>query len=182
MIIIGIGNRARNGKDTAGEAIKAYYDNQTSLLKHHGLSGDLKVSIIKFADALYKECRENYGMVEKDPILLQNVGMFRREEDSDYWIKRAFESIPNGTNVAILTDVRFLNEANKIKSMGGYLINVIRLNEDGSQYIATDRPNDHPSETELDNYNYDHYIVSKSPVLTAELAITIAEYIRGLES
>ncbi len=182
MLIIGFGNRAQNGKDTAGEAVKNYYDNQTALLRQHGLAGGLKVSIVKFAEALYKECREKHGMKEKDPVLLQNVGMSRRQEDSEYWVKRAFESIPIGTNVAIFTDVRFLNEAANIKSKGGHLIKVTRLNEDGSRYVASDRPSDHPSETELDDYNYDYHIVSKHVALTAEQAITIAEFIRGLES
>jgi hypothetical protein len=182
MLIIGLGHKARNGKDTAGEAIKAYYDNQADLLKLHGLKGGLKVSIVKFAAALYQECRDLHGMTEKDPVLLQNVGMRRRKEAPKYWIKKAFDSIPVETNIAVFTDVRFLNEAEFIQSQGGHLINVIRLNEDGSRYISTDRPANHPSETELDDYNFDYTIVSKTAALTGELAITIAEFIRGLES
>src|SRR5665213_2409384 len=58
MIVIGIGHKARNGKDTAGEAIKAHYDQQADLLGHHGLRGGLKVSIVKFATALYQEVNE----------------------------------------------------------------------------------------------------------------------------
>jgi len=182
MIIIGLGHKAQNGKDTAGEAIKAYYDNQALLLHRHGLKGGLRVFIAKFAAALYQECREQHGMVEKDPILLQNVGAQRREEDPAYWINRAFESIPVGTDLVIFTDVRYENEAARIKSEGGHLINVTRLNEDGSRYIATDRPAWHKSETDLDIYNWDYYIVSKTAALTGELAVTIAEFIRGLES
>lgn len=182
MIIIGIGHRAQNGKDTAGEAIKAYYDNQTSLLKAHGMSGGLKVSIVKFAGALYEEARTHYAMKAKDPILLQTIGMLRRTEDPDYWVKIAFGCIPTGTNIAIFTDVRFKNEAETIKAKGGHLIEVVRLNQDGSRYYATDRPSDHPSETELDGYNWDHYIKTKSAAETAEQAVTIAEFIRGLHA
>src|ERR1700722_18938764 len=98
MIILGFGSRAQNGKDTAGEAILNYYAYHTDLLHRHGLDGGLKVSIVKFAGALYDECRTLHGMKEKDPILLQNVGMARRTEDPDYWIKRAFAAIPHGTN------------------------------------------------------------------------------------
>jgi hypothetical protein len=182
MTIIGIGHKAQNGKDTAGEAIKHYYDSQTQLLRQHGLQGGLKVHIAKFAGALYEECRELHGMKEKDSVLLQNVGMARRSEDQDYWVKRAFESIPKGTNLVIFTDVRFKNEAAAIKEKGGHTILVTRLREDGIQHIATDRPASHPSEMELDGYNWDFYITSKSAALTGELAVTTAEFIRGLES
>jgi hypothetical protein len=182
MLIIGLGHKAQNGKDTAGEAIKTYYDNQTDLLRKHGMKGGLKVSIVKFAAALYKECMEQYGMEEKDPVLLQDVGMMRRGQDPNYWIDKAFKSIPVGTDIAVFTDVRFLNETEFIKSQGGHLINVVRMNEDGKRYIATDRPYDHPSETDLNFYNWDYQIISKSPALTGELAVTIAEFIRGLET
>lgn len=182
MIIIGLGHKAQNGKDTAGEAIVNYYANQTNLLRQHGLSGSLKVSIIKFAGALYDECRKQHGMKDKDPILLQKVGMARRNEDPDYWVKRAFAAIPQGTNLAIFTDVRFYNEAKRIKAEGGHLVEVVRLNQDGTRYYTTDRPNDHISETSLDRYNWDYKIYSKSAALTGEMAITIAEYIRGLEN
>ena len=181
MRILGFGHKAQNGKDTAGEAIRNYYEDQNSLLRSHGLAGGTKVFIAKFAAALYDEARTQHGMTEKDPVLLQNIGIARRAEDPDYWVKRAFASIPAGTNLVIFTDVRFKNEADAIKAKGGHLVKVVRLNEDGTPYIATDRPADHPSETDLDSYNWDHHIVSKSAALTGELAITIAEYIRGLE-
>ena len=182
MIILGIGAKAQNGKDTAGEAIKRYYEAQNQLLRQHGLQGGQKIHIAKFAGALYDECRKLYGMKDKDPILLQKIGMARRAEDPDYWVKRAFDSIPKGTNLVIFTDVRFKNEAACIKDEGGHTIEVVRLNEDGTRYYATDRPKDHPSETDLDDYNWDFRIASKSAALTGELAVTIAEYIRGLEA
>lgn len=182
MIIIGLGHKARNGKDTAAEAIKVYYDNQAALLRMHGLKGGLKVVIVKFAEALYKECREQHGMTVKDPTLLQNVGTQRRQEDPYHWTKLAFDSIPTDTDMAIFSDVRYANEAYIIEGKGGHLVNVVRLNEDGTRYVAEDRPANHPSETELDRYNWDYQIVSKTAALTGEMAVTIAEFIKGLET
>jgi hypothetical protein len=183
MIIIGFGHKAQNGKDTAGEAILNYYAAQASASFKHGVKyAGPRIALMKFASALYDECRKLHGMKEKDPVLLQNVGMARREEDPDYWVKRAFAAIPQGTNLAIFTDVRFHNEAKRIKAEGGHLIEVVRLNQDGTRYYATDRPSDHISETSLDGYNWDFKIHSKSAALTAELAITICEFVRGLET
>ena len=119
----------------------------------------------------------------KHPKLLQWWGTdYRRAQDPDYWVKRAFDSIPADTDILLVPDTRFNNEAAAIKERGGHLIHVVRLNEDGTQYIATDRPANHPGEVQLDDYNWDYEIRSKSPALTGELAITIAEYIRGLET
>lgn len=138
--------------------------------------------ICKFAAALYKECQELHGMTKKNPILLQNVGMARRQEDENYWVKRAFEAIPAGTDLAIFTDVRFKNEAQAIKDRRGYLIEVVRLNEDGTRFISQDRPADHPSEIELDGYEgWNCSIKTQSAVLTGEIAVTIAEYLLALE-
>jgi hypothetical protein len=184
MIIIGLGHKARQGKDSAGEAILQHFrQNNLACQRAYGRKHKpTKVELCKFATALYQECREQHGMLDKDPILLQDVGLSRRHEDPEYWVKRAFAAIPAGTDIAIFTDVRFKNEANRIQQEGGHLINVVRMNEDGTRYIATDRPHAHSSETDLDSYNWDFQIVSKSPALTGELAVTIAEFIRGLES
>jgi len=56
------------------------------------------------------------------------------------------------------------------------------LNPDGTIYIADDRPANHPSEIELDGYAWDFYIKAYSgeAALVADQAITIVEYLRGL--
>lgn len=118
----------------------------------------------------------------KHPKLLQFWGTeFRRNNfGQDYWINKMFESIPANTDVALVTDVRFPNEADAIKQQGGYNINVTRLNDDGTQFYDTQRPRDHISEIGLDNYNWDHYIkVRNDVVLLQELAITHAEYLKA---
>lgn len=183
MILIGLGNKARNGKDTAGEAIVEYFNSMLHLQTKHGLKPATPVArIFKFADALYKIAREEYGMKEKNATLLQDIGNHRRIEFGlDYWIKKLEESMKSFNGVAVITDMRYANEAEWVKSKGGFTIQVTRLNEDGTQYIATDRDPNHPSEVQLDSYNYDAYIRSKSAALTGELAITHAEYFRALK-
>lgn len=181
-LIIGIGNKARHGKDTAAEAIVDYYSDLRDSAKKHGLKvKHPNVTQFRFAEALYEECRTLYGMKEKDGPLLQNVGAARRDEDPEYWIKKVFDQIIPSIDIAVISDVRYKNEATAIKKANGFLINVQRLNEDGSPFIASDRPATHPSETELDGYNWDFYIKAKSleTILVGDQAITIMEYIRS---
>jgi hypothetical protein len=150
----------------------------------HGLKVIMpEARIFKFADALYRICREEYGMTEKDAPLLQRIGDGRRNEFGlSYWIDQLDVKMRGFNGVAVITDMRYINEADWIKSKGGFTVQVSRVNEDGSQFIANDRDPNFPSEVQLDGYNFDAYIKSKSAVLTADFAITLAEYIRGLKS
>lgn len=52
----------------------------------------------------------------------------------------------------IITDVRFPNEAKAIKDRGGIVIRVNRYDENGMPYKTL---NNHPSETALDDYEFD---------------------------
>lgn len=56
----------------------------------------------------------------------------------------------------ILTDCRFPNEAQAIKDRGGIIIRVNRLFDDEMGYTAPQHL--HPSETSLDNWNFDWVI------------------------
>ena len=187
-LLIGFGNKARHGKDSAATAILEHIERRNlSIAKHYDRGYALPAQQFRFAEALYREARELHDMTEKDAPLLQRIGAERRAENVNYWVDQVFAGIdkffaaqPHG--VAIITDVRYLNEAARIKEAGGYLINIARHNANGSLFVAPDRPADHPSEVELDGYNWDYYIRTRSgeQALAAELAITHFEYLRGL--
>jgi hypothetical protein len=184
MILIGLGYRAQNGKDTAGEAIVNYFNAKRQQQIGHELKPSTpEARIFKFADALYRVCREEYGMTLKDALLLQKVGNGRRLEFGDeYWIKKLDDSLKGFNGIAVITDTRYWNEGDYVKSKRGYLGEVTRLNQDGSVYISPDRDPNFVSETQLHNYNFDFHIRTKSAALTAEMGITVAEYLRGLAS
>lgn len=191
MLLLAFGNKARHGKDTAGEAVVNYYNDLHDLKVKHLFQNSRLVpplppaALFKFADALYQECRQQHGMTQKDSPLLQRVGQSRRLENENYWIDKVFEQIDlRKPLIAVLTDIRYQNEAAAVKARGGFVINVSRLNLDGTPYVADDRPADHISEIDLDGYRFDHYIraYTGEVALVQELAITIAEYAKGLKS
>lgn len=186
MLLIGLGNKCRQGKDIAAEAIRDYYNRQLELAVKHNLRHRVPTAeIFKFAESLYEECRCNHGMIEKDAPLLQRVGTERRAQDPEYWIKRCFDKIwATKPEIALISDVRYQNEAQFIRQNGGYLINVSRVSLDGTPFISADRPADHPSETELDDYEWDYFIKARSgqSALVGELAITTAAYLWSLHS
>ena len=207
VIMLGLGHRARNGKDSFANILKGTDEN---------------IKIIHWADGVYEQCtnkdsehpliklefvtknktyysvlddketgtrtaisdqddpylhkiftRRNItryqGMVDKDPEILQFWGTnFRRTLcDPNYWVKLTLEkatSIASNLErgIIIISDTRFINEAEAIKENEGFYVKVVRLNEDGSQYIATDRDPNHPSEAELEGYTAEVVIAAKN--------------------
>ncbi len=75
---------------------------------------------------------EYWGMTDKDPILMQWWGDFRRKQYPDYWIDKMIEAIaklgmikPKDLKV-VIPDVRFKSEAQFIKDLGGEVWDVRR--------------------------------------------------------
>lgn len=223
-LVIGFGNKARHGKDTAGEAVRDYYERQARLQAKHDLKRAAPVvKIYKWADALYAEVNEFLSTGEgqawlrgghdacieigihvplsvqptypkmtapnspfgKHSQLLQWWGTeYRRNNYGyDYWVNKVIEQIKKeNPDIALITDTRFVNEADAVKKLGGYTVNVTRLNADGTPFVAPDRPADHPSETNLDNYNWDFKLVigDGHAALTGQLATALVEYLRQI--
>ena len=146
MKIIGIGHKSRQGKDTLGK-----------FLVQEFAKGDYYAKTYSFADSLKSYCRVAFGMEEKDGNLLQYVGTeIFRKKDADFWVKQLFLKLEEEQpEIAIVTDMRFLNEANFIRNLGGVTVDVIRLNKDDSRYLDETRDANHRSEIELDDYDFD---------------------------
>lgn len=152
MIIIGISGKKGSGKDTFASLLT------NELLGKLGL----KVTLKAFADKLKQCCAILSGQFEwvfydqnyknkkagilstTNRKLMQKFGDLTRQLlDPDIWIKLALDINNVNTDVLIITDVRFKNEAKAIKDKGGILIR-----------IESDRPETdlHISEIDLDNY------------------------------
>ena len=151
MIIIGIGYKARQGKDIIAR----------EMVKHAGKLG-LYAKQYGFAGALKVECRIHSGMKDKDPRLLQKTGVWYRSNiRKSFWVDMLdLQLKEEQPGIAIITDVRFFNELEFIRSNNGKLIKVVRKNPDGSPVVASDRDPNHSSESELDSHLEWDYIVT----------------------
>jgi len=148
--LIGLGHKARHGKDTVAQYIVETVPRGTR--------------IYSFATALKCYCRVNGWMTVKDGPILQYVGteLFRQKVDYDFWVRMLQYQIEEEKPlVAIIPDVRFPNEKEWIEKHG-ISVKVERLNEDGTPYVTTDRPSNHPSEIALDNATFNHSYSVKS--------------------
>lgn len=160
MIIIGISGKKGSGKDTCASLLA-----NELLAKYR-----LKVTLKSFADKLKKCCAilSNqfewvfYSQDDKNKKagflsmtnreLMQKFGDLTRQLDPDIWIKLALDINNVNTDVLIITDVRFKNEAKAIKDKGGLLI---RMESNRS------KEDNHESETDLNDYNdFDFNIIN----------------------
>jgi hypothetical protein len=248
-LILGLGNKARHGKDSFAKAIESHFATQYYAAVKHGLSNYRPIVVQQhaFADALYKEVNawlatsegkrfrglggillhKHYTVEEgnltdditpsglyvgqkgkpsvilpdwveadpnpeinsraplgKHPKLLQWWGTeYRRAQNENYWVDQWKAGINPKANIVISTDMRFLNEAAAIKSVGGFTVQVNRKNVDGSLFIDGSRDPRHASETQLDGYNFDYQITVKTgdQFLLEEWAITLVHYLRALK-
>ena len=147
VFLVGLGHKARQGKDTACAAILARFP---------------EARRVAFADAVRAVCRVNHGMTAKDAPLLQQIGVGRRQTDPDLWVRTAAWTIHDWQadqqgvpSIVVIPDVRFPNEVQFIKRHGGLMVRIERLRADGSPYIADDRPATHISETALTGKDFD---------------------------
>lgn len=161
--VLGLSGYARSGKDTVGDVLvkngytkfsfaselkQAIY-NLNPLVSVDGMT--YQRSLIGFdldkAKVLYPEIRK----------LLQRMGteVGRELFGEDFWVESALSKIPDGTK-AVFTDCRFPNEADAIRNLGG---NIWRIKRDAVGPI-----NGHVSETSLDNYDFDQYIINNSTI------------------
>ena|SRR3990167_6144800 len=168
--IIGIGHKARHGKDTTANAILEKLERST---KKYSFADDLKA----FARVL--------GMRSKDGPLLQALGtnVFRRLNDS-IWVECLYAKLlEEQPTTAIIPDVRFPNEARFIKDLGGIMVRVDRYNPDDTLFISPDRPADHPSETALDGYkDWDFILTARDgrvDLLTAAAYQLVEQFLRA---
>ena len=162
-MIIGLGYKARSGKDTVasymccdhGFTSVAFADNLKEAAKvifglsHEQCYGNLK----EVTDPYWNDTPRN---------ILQLLGTecLRNGYHRDVWIKslgRKLLAEPNRNWV--VTDVRFLNEAESIRQWGGGLVKIVRP---GAPQIATTQ---HQSEIELDGYDGWHYTLNNDGTL-----------------
>ncbi len=122
-LIIGLGSRARVGKDTAWRIIKRHYP--------HAIRR-------AFADPLKERLLGTLAPMDLNPFtedpaqkalirpLLVELGRLGRALRPDYWVEVLFDSILDDARIVVITDVRYANEAAAIQRRGGWVWEITR--------------------------------------------------------
>jgi hypothetical protein len=113
-------------------------------------------------------------MTVRDPKMLQAVGIGKRDDQPGVWLRALYGAIQDRQpETAIITGIRFPDEAEMVRALGGCILRIIRVNQDGQPFISEDRDRSHRAESEIDNLAADETFVSVSgdlPGLRRKLA------------
>lgn len=166
--LIGLTGKKRSGKDTVADR----------LVSTHGYTR------FAFADIMKEMLLRIDPWVQWSPVgngrlsrLVDLVGWERAKEEPEvrrllqalgteagralfgesFWIDRTFAQIAEfhshgmfPPRPVVITDVRFKNEADAVRAAGGLIVRLVR-----PDVVSSDT---HPSETDLDRYDYDEII------------------------
>ena len=160
-MIIGLSGYARSGKDTVAEMLclnngyqrKSFADPMRDALYRLNpiIIGNPRTEQIHLADYV-DEFGWDEAKAHPEPRRLLQVfgtevgrGMF----GENFWVDQAFKQV-TPTDKYVFADVRFPNEADRVRQLGGV---VVRINRHNHSAV-----NSHISERALDNYMFDHFI------------------------
>lgn len=160
-MIIGLTGYARSGKDTVANALvtkhgytrAAFADKIRNMLLH--------VNPIMYNGKTLNEWVSEFGWeVTKAQAetrrYMQDLGVSARKHiHPDVWVGALFEELDPHKNY-VISDVRFQNEADAIKDLGG---EIWRIRRQGVGPI-----NDHISEIEMDTYEADYEVLNYGPI------------------
>lgn len=171
MKIIALSGKKQSGKDTVFQVAKDIF-----LLNNKGKTtygSPVRVGRVAFGDAIKYEVSEVTGFrvdhieehKEEFRTLLQVWGSdFRRHFFGEsYWLNKMDEVITKNEDkidIMFITDLRFKNEAEYVKSKGGQIIRVQRrmVIHSLSDMESLDT---HASENDMDSYNeFDYWLVN----------------------
>lgn len=164
MQLIGLSGYARAGKDTAAQVLRtegweriAFADKlREFLLRLDPGVRDNGHKLVRVSDVITTFGWDGYKETiysEEIRGLLQRLGTEcgRQLIDDNVWVDATFANLNPDGRYAV-TDCRFVNEAEAVRTRGGKMIRIERP--------GVGPANSHASETSLDDYDFDAVIVN----------------------
>ena len=155
MKIVTISAKAQHGKDYTASLLK-------DGLEDLGFS----VLVCHYADLLKYICKQFFGWDgqknEEGRTLLQKVGTEGvRKVKPDYWVDFIIDILTffyNEWDYVIIPDTRFPNEIEKMRDR--FDCSCVHVSRPGFENSLTEEQRNHPSETALDGYLFDHELTN----------------------
>ena len=151
MILLGLSGKKQSGKNTVARLIAQHSKGSVYEL---GFADALKIEVATACGVPLDYLEEQKSRFR--PILQWWGTEFRRYDDLDYWIRKVGTKLIESSykpDVAIITDCRFVNEAEAVRSWNGVMVRVLRTTE-----LQNHDP--HSSETALDSYKHDFTLIN----------------------
>ena len=175
-MIIGLSGYAQSGKDTVAKFLVDNYGFTRVAFADKLRDVAYELNPIVKPGLRLKNAVDEMGWdkaktrIPEVRTVLQNLGVAVRENlGYDTWVNAALNA-PAQTEDLIITDVRFINEADAIKERGGKIWRVIRP--------GVEAVNRHVSETQMDSYPFDDLIFNDKGIRELENTVMIRLPIR----
>lgn len=185
MTIIGLSGYAGSGKDTVGKLLiskgfqrVAFGDEVKKALYalNPAIGVNRRTGAVTYLKPLYDGMKGSFDekwdtlkAMEEVRRLLQRMGteVGREIFGPDVWVEAAFQHWTGFD--AVVTDVRFPNEAEAVLNRGGIVVRVLR---DGVGPARDSKGHVHLSEVAIDDWAFDYHITNNGTL--AELAESVA--------
>ena len=177
-LIIGLSGKRGVGKTTAADTlvkdVRFIKRSLATKLK------EISSKIFPFGyDEIYGKDKESkfssYEWTSREFMI--KLGEFIRYWDKDYFINEVINGVSTYKDSRIvIDDVRFINEAETVRKLGGVIIRINRYSNLNIYKTVID----HSSETELDNYKFDFTINEHQNVSLEDLRTNIRRCVSQL--
>ena len=178
--VIGLAGPARSGKNTVAQIIEdiveipacqdAFANRlKISAAKALGYSFDGLDSYLDWADEFKQSAlitiedgNGTHSITGREFLQLYGTEAHREVFDTDFWVDQVADSL-HPDALTIITDVRFDNEAQLIKRLGGLMIRVTRSQVDAlpGDHASEEPISDHLVDYEIDNSGTMEDLISK---------------------
>jgi hypothetical protein len=121
------------------------------------------------------------ALLTENKAFLQLWGTnYRRKLDPNYWVAKMVDYYNKSETGVVVENVRFLNEVEAIRKLGGYVVEVRRVTKDGEPVAieVNDRLSSHLAENELAGYSFDKVIYNYE----SDLEKTLREVFEWVDS
>lgn len=187
-MIIGLGYSARSGKDTAALALVrdlgyhrlAFADKLKDLAYESNPIVTTNVQVVNISTGAghlqhivsgmggWEQAKDSYPLARE---FLQNLGLAARKVfGEDFWVNQTVDGLDPKKDY-VISDVRFINEAEAIKAAGGLVIHVDRKLQKAAGHI---------SETEMDDYEDWDAVLDNSTGTAMDLERRAVELVKDL--
>lgn len=167
MKIILLGGSARAGKDSSANILKKYFDSvgKNSIILHYA-------DVLKFACSKYFDAPLEKN--EKTRTIWQFVGTnLARTHYPTIWVDIVIlfaKALFFDKDYILVSDFRFPDEARRWIEEG-YDVTTIQIKRSNFDNGLTEEQKNHPSETALDNFQFDYVIESESGLDKLEVEV-----------
>jgi len=175
MKIINISGKAMAGKDTTALILKEKLEakNKKVIITHYA-------DLVKYVSTQF--FKWNGIKDEQGRTILQKVGSdIVRTQKPNYWVdfvKGFVEMFQDKWDYILIADCRFPNEVLSWREDGWDEISIRVMRTDFENSLTKEQKN-HPSETALDDFEFDYYITNPSGLDKLECAVD--KFIEWLE-